>query len=40
VLLNPSLEAAVRDRDGDTMQAELIDAFLLSALHPKMLIAL
>ncbi len=40
VLLNPSLEAAVRDRDGDTMQAELIDAFLLSALHPKTLIAL
>ncbi len=40
VLLNPSLEAAIRDRDGDAMQAELIDAFLLSALHPKTLIAL
>jgi hypothetical protein len=38
VLLNPALEAAVRDRDGATMQAELIDAFLLSALHPKVLI--
>ena len=40
VLLNPSLETAVRDRDGDTMQARLVDAFLLSALHPQVAIAL
>ena len=40
VLLNPSVEQAVRDRDGDTMQARLVDAFLLSALHPKVRIAL
>jgi hypothetical protein len=35
VLLNPSLEAVVRDRDGNRMRARLVDAFLLSALHPK-----
>ena len=35
-----ALEAAVRDRDGDTMQARLVDAFLLSALHPKVTIEL
>lgn len=40
VLLNPSLEAAVRERDGDTMQARLVDAFLMSALHPKVPIEL
>ncbi len=40
VLLNPSLVAVVRDRDGDTMRARLVDAFLLSALHPKVLIEL
>lgn len=40
VLLNPSLETAVRDRDGDTVQARLVDAFLLSALHPKVPIEL
>jgi hypothetical protein len=40
VLLNPSLEQAVRERDGDTMLARLVDAFLLSALHPKVAIEL
>lgn len=40
VLLNPSLEAAVRERDGDKMQARLVDAFLLSALYPKVPIEL
>lgn len=38
VLLNASLGDAVRDRDGDAMQAGLVDAFLLSALHPKVLL--
>jgi hypothetical protein len=40
VLLNPSLEQAVRERNGDMMQALLVDAFLLSALHPKVPIEL
>ena len=40
VLLNPSLEAPVRDRDGDALQSGLIEAFLLSALHPKVPIEL
>jgi hypothetical protein len=40
VLLNPSLAAVVRDRDGDTMRTRLVDAFLLSALHPKVEIKL
>jgi hypothetical protein len=39
VLLNPSLGDAVRERDGDTMRLHLVDAFLLSALHPKVVIA-
>jgi hypothetical protein len=40
VLLNPSLEDAVRRGDGDAMRARLVDAYLLSALHPKQAIAL
>jgi hypothetical protein len=40
VLLNPSLQDAVREGDGDKMRARLVDAFLLSALHPKVPIAL
>ncbi len=40
VLLNPSLEQAVRERAGDAMQARLVDAFLLSVLHPKVAIEL
>lgn len=35
VLLNPSLEDAVRARDGDVVRARLVDTFLMSALHPK-----
>jgi len=40
VLLNPSLEAAVRERDGDKVRARMVDAFLMSALHPKVPIEL
>jgi len=40
VLLNPSLEAVVRDRDGDRMMERLFDAFQLSALHEKVPIEL
>ncbi len=35
VLLNPSVEDAVRAGDGDVMRARLVDAYLMSALHPK-----
>src|SRR6185437_1559032 len=35
VLLNPSLEDAVRKGEGDAMRARLVDAYLMSALHPK-----
>ena len=40
VLLNPSLEAPVRDGDGDTLQRRLVEAFLRSAVHPKTAIEL
>lgn len=40
VLLNPMLEDAVRSGDGDVMRARLVDAYLMSALHPKQAIAL
>ena len=40
VLLNPSLQAPVQDGDGDAMQKRLVEAFLRSALHPKVPIEL
>lgn len=40
VLLNPSLLGPLHDGDGDTLQRRLVEAFLQSALHPKVPIEL
>lgn len=38
--LNPLLNVAVANRDGDAIGKGLVEGFLLSALHPKEAIAL
>ncbi|HUN40086.1 MAG TPA: hypothetical protein VMU81_07335 [Acetobacteraceae bacterium] len=40
VLLNPSLLVPLHDGDGDTLRRRLVEAFLRSALHPKVAIEL
>jgi hypothetical protein len=40
VLLNPSLQAPAQDGDGDSLKKRLVEAFLRSALHPKVPIEL